>query len=165
MITLKKSSLSAMIEGEKTPIATVLDASGRIKYNEEDQSLEIIGGVNNEGGGVHEYSTEEKVVGKWVDGRNVYERTYIGDAYPSKRLDLGTISNFDGFISSDCSWKITDSAGTITYFAKKSEDNEHVIVNIGYESNNLFIAVDHAYWSYVKGFLINATVRYIKAGE
>lgn len=27
---------------------------------------------------LHEYSTEEKVVGKWIDGKPIYERTFIG---------------------------------------------------------------------------------------
>lgn len=26
---------------------------------------------------LHEYSTEEKIVGKWIDGKPIYEKTYI----------------------------------------------------------------------------------------
>ena len=26
---------------------------------------------------LHEYSTEEKVIGKWIDGKNVYEKTFV----------------------------------------------------------------------------------------
>lgn len=33
------------------------------------------GNVVDIGGGEHTYSTEEQVVGKWIDGRDVYEMT------------------------------------------------------------------------------------------
>lgn len=29
------------------------------------------------GGGQHEYSTSEQVVGKWIDGKSVYEKTIV----------------------------------------------------------------------------------------
>ena len=29
------------------------------------------------GGGGHNYSTQEQVVGTWIDGSTVYEKTYI----------------------------------------------------------------------------------------
>lgn len=30
------------------------------------------------GGNIHEYSTEEKIVGKWIDGKPIYEKTFTG---------------------------------------------------------------------------------------
>ena len=44
---------------------TNLQANDILKYN---------GSVWVNDDNLHEYSTEEKVVGKWIDGRNVYER-------------------------------------------------------------------------------------------
>lgn len=34
--------------------------------------------LNSSGGG-HVYSTEEQVVGKWIDGSDVYEKTFVDD--------------------------------------------------------------------------------------
>lgn len=44
---------------------TNLQANDVLKYN---------GSVWVNDDNLHEYSTEEKIVGKWIDGRNVYER-------------------------------------------------------------------------------------------
>ena len=32
------------------------------------------------GGGLHNYSTQEHIVGKWIDGSDVYEKSYAGTA-------------------------------------------------------------------------------------
>lgn len=46
---------------------------------------------------LHEYTTEEKVIGKWIDGKNLYEQTF------SMNLSVGTttkqISNIDKLIN------------------------------------------------------------------
>ena len=48
---------------------------------QDKQGLQFDGTNNkwvNGAGGMHEYSTNERIVGKWIDGRNVYEKTYYG---------------------------------------------------------------------------------------
>ena len=47
---------------------TDLQANDILKYN---------GSVWVNGDNLHEYSTEEKVVGKWIDGKPIYERVFI----------------------------------------------------------------------------------------
>lgn len=43
-------------------------------------------GIN---GGLHNYSTEEKVVGKWIDGKPLYEKTvYFGSGTLSNRASV-----------------------------------------------------------------------------
>ena len=46
-------------------------------YNNSDMPTAKIYGVKKSENILHEYSTEEKVVGKWIDGRNVYEKTFV----------------------------------------------------------------------------------------
>ena len=46
---------------------TDLQANDVLKYN---------GSVWVNGDDLHEYSTEEKVVGKWIDGKPIYERVF-----------------------------------------------------------------------------------------
>ena len=47
---------------------TDLQANDILKYN---------GSVWVNGDDLHEYSTEEKVVGKWIDGKPIYEKSYF----------------------------------------------------------------------------------------
>lgn len=63
------------------------------------------GGSQNK---LHVYSTEEKVVGKWTDGRNVYEKTFYSENIPAgsgNSTTIGTIDNSDKMISTVGSWK------------------------------------------------------------
>lgn len=58
-------------------------------------------GVKNIENSLHEYSTEEKVVGKWIDGKDIYEKVIQVDNFivgnneiPLENLD--TIINYSG---------------------------------------------------------------------
>lgn len=56
----------------------------------------------------HVYSTEEKVVGTWIDGKPIYEISYYATSIPassSASTILGTISNVDKMITINGSWK------------------------------------------------------------
>lgn len=55
------SALSEMTD----VIFTNLQENNILKYN---------GSVWVNGNDLHEYSTEEKVIGKWIDGKNIYEK-------------------------------------------------------------------------------------------
>ena len=72
----------------------------------------------------HEYSTEERVVGKWIDGKPIYEKTIsktnikYGD---SLSLDTG-VANMKNLISAD--WvvtgdlNITPSVDSVGYYIR-----------------------------------------------
>ena len=36
--------------------------------------------IENEASGLHNYSTEEQVIGTWIDGKPLYEKTYSGNS-------------------------------------------------------------------------------------
>lgn len=58
----------------------------------------------------HVYSTEEKVVGTWIDGKPIYEISYYITNIPASSATttiLGTISNVDKMITINGSWKWT----------------------------------------------------------
>lgn len=40
----------------------------------------------------HEYSTEEKVVGKWIDGKPLYEKTFTGLSQSIRSKDWNVIT-------------------------------------------------------------------------
>lgn len=48
----------------------------------------------------HEYSTEEKVVGKWIDGKPIYEKSYnVGSIARNTRAEVDSILSIDKIIS------------------------------------------------------------------
>ena len=77
-----------------------------------------------------EYSTEEKVVGTWIDGKPVYEITLTGATpvmCPSSRTelwfykdvfptDIETICNFNGYIKLEVSSKFPSDIGKDTCY-------------------------------------------------
>lgn len=68
---------------------------GKIYLN----NIEYAGGVG--GSSLHEYSTTEKVVGKWIDGSDVCERTiYIPSISISGSTTLTVESGFNDFLIS-----------------------------------------------------------------
>ena len=67
---------------------TNLQANDVLKYN---------GSVWVNGNDLHEYSTEEKVVGKWIDGKPIYEKVFEIGAKSSNYTF--TIKNLDKIIN------------------------------------------------------------------
>lgn len=82
--------------------------SGVIAYvNNDIKSLKA--DLQNASGGSSNYSTTEKVVGKWIDGRNIYEQTFdIDVTSASGNVRRVLVSGIDfcvdskGYISGDC---------------------------------------------------------------
>ena len=106
---------------------TDLQANNILKYN---------GSVWVNGDNLHEYSTEEKIVGKWLDGRNVYEKTLEitsftnGDSlvdHGIENIDVITSRVVDGYylvfgsvpIPTNCFYNT--SAYTTTYVENKEK--------------------------------------------
>ena len=112
---------------------TDLQANNILKYN---------GSVCINGNNLHEYSTEEKIVGKWIDSRNVYEKTLEitsftrGDLLVNhgiENIDVSTAIIVGGYylvfgrvpIPANCFYN--NSAYTTTYI----ENNEKIHLIIG----------------------------------
>lgn len=55
-----------------------------------------VNAVNNKFNEINTYSTEEKVVGKWIDGKPLYRKTIEGIVSKSdENIIIGTISNIE----------------------------------------------------------------------
>lgn len=60
---------------------SILDSMSAINSNTEEGKIAgalAVKELNNNLTSIETYSTDEKIVGKWVDGRNVYQKTYQG---------------------------------------------------------------------------------------
>lgn len=69
------------------------------KYNSTTQKWE---NANESGSEWHEYSTDEKVVGKWIDGKPLYERTAIF-------TNSSGISGEVNLMAIDSTWRLIDA--------------------------------------------------------
>lgn len=77
-------------------------------------------------GGLHEYSTEEQIVGKWIDGKPIYEKTYI--------LNNTTLSTGNNIFDTIENVKIINSNGRINNYSIPYADGGEYIMCI--QSNN-----------------------------
>ena len=89
---------------------------------------------------LHEYSTEEKVVGKWIDGKPIYEITYYNET-PVKShtyndfISTGIIlNNIDNIININ-STIIRDYGGKLCY-PIVYEDNHYKLIVRPHDINN-----------------------------
>lgn len=102
----------------------------------------------------HEYGTEEQIVGKWIDGKPIYEKTYI--------LNNTTLSTGNNIFDTIENVKIINSNGRINSYSIPYADGGEYIMCI--QSNN-----EIGLWSN-KGFYnqsanIILTIQYIKTTD
>lgn len=102
-----------------------------------------------------EYSTTEKVVGKWIDGSNVYERTiYIPSISISGSESLTVESNFNNFLISATGVYISPDEVTLYMIP---EGRIRVFVNASHELK--LEPINSGSFNGGKGYL---TIQYIK---
>ena len=110
---------------------TNLQANDVLKYNGSVW-------VNSEN--LHEYSTEEKVVGKWIDGKPIYEITYYNEtpiSSPTYNSFVSTgiiLNNIDNIININAT-VIRDYGGKLCY-PIVYEDNNYKLIVRPHDINN-----------------------------
>ena len=112
------------------------------------------------GNDLHEYSTEEKVVGKWIDGKPIYEKV-INSGY---LLNSGTISidvsslNIDSFIQLR-GMTFTDDKTQFRPITLGTSDNN--AIRIDFTNNNIRI-ITWNNWSAYNSFIV---IQYTKTTD
>lgn len=130
---------------------TNLQANNILKYN---------GSVWVNGNDLHEYSTEEKIVGKWIDGKPIYEKV-INSGY---LLNSGIISidvsslNIDSFIQLR-GMTFTDDKTQFRPITLGSSDNN--AIRIDFSNNNIRI-ITWSNWSAYNSFIV---IQYTKTTD
>lgn len=99
-----------------------------VKYFTEnaDSLAELIKASESEStGDYHEYSTEEKIVGKWIDGSTLYEKTYTSSTYYYTTavaiLDLSSLA-YDKITSLQVESELTIAGEGLMYFMPSSDN-------------------------------------------
>lgn len=130
---------------------TNLQANNILKYN---------GSVWVNDNDLHEYSTEEKVVGKWIDGKAIYEKV-INSGY---LMNSGTISinvsslNIDSFIQLR-GMTFTDDKTQFRPITLGTSDNN--AIRIDFANNNIRI-ITWSNWSAYNSFIV---IQYTKTTD
>ena len=120
---------------------TNLQANDVLKYNGSFW-------VNNDN--LHEYSTKEKIVGKWIDNKTIYERViyvnnFIIGNNEIKLENLDTIINYSGslIISGDKRVFPFIQNNTINKVIINDYNNTRIVVNTSFNCNNIYIIIQY----------------------
>ena len=110
----------------------------------------------------HHYSTDEQVVGTWIDGSTIYEKTIVEKniSYQTSSTDyiLDTISNVDEVV--EITGTITNSAKTIKHELPYINDtSKSTAVRFDVPSGNILLRSSDT-WSSLD---VIVTIRYTKS--
>lgn len=132
--------------GETLPVGSEIEFQGETtdipegwEYSEDDYNV---------------YSTDEKVVGTWIDGKPIYRKTYTGTAVSSGRVILDTIASLDTLVSykgwTESSynwiWGVPCSASTYENNIRFTKDDNTLQLSFGQNyssSNNFAVTVEY----------------------
>ena len=107
-------------------------------------------GINYDvvGGGTHQYSTEEQVVGKWIDGSPVYEKTFvINNPSTDNNTITHNISNLDMLISVSGFAKRADGYQQPFNFISNADDFKWNLLVLDFGSTDFVLQVGASYTS------------------
>lgn len=130
-----------------------------ILSSDEGKVLKVSNGLPTwqEGGGSDNYSTTEHVVGTWIDGRDVYEKTIYKDAIRGKGnfliVNYPTNSDIDFIAVQDISYIVNN-----TYI-----DGIGICLETGANAQGVFLDNNNAPSGFPTDFTnIYVTIRYVK---
>lgn len=98
------------------------------------------------------YSTDERVVGKWIDGSDVYEKTFTIDspvigqrAYPHNITNYGTTisANIIGITANRDIVNTSTINGSITIFALYGADATNVYIETGTQIQQINVTIKY----------------------
>lgn len=130
---------------------TNLQANDILKYN---------GNIWVNDDNLHEYSTEEKIIGKWIDGKPIYEKV-INSGYllnsGTKSIDVSSL-NIDSFIQLR-GMTFTDDKTQFRPITLGTSDNN--AIRLDFTNNNIRI-ITWSNWSAYNSFIV---IQYTKTTD
>lgn len=121
---------------------------------------------------LHVYSTTEKVVGKWIDGKDVYERTFSGTlSTTEKTVQLFSAGYVDmlisaiGYIKNTYGGYLYYIPIPISYMWNSTTGQAYVMTSSpnSTEPKGSDIVLQHGYSAQISGGKYHVTLRYTKA--
>lgn len=116
---------------------------------------------NGQGGLAHHYSTSETVVGTWIDGKPLYEKTITHTTNNVGGQELIDISSLNINRAYDMSATTENSNGSVmlNYFASSSD-----MFNVYLTNNNTKLSITH-FGSWTMEIPVTVTLRYTKTTD
>ena len=98
----------------------------------------------------HEYSTEEKVVGKWIDGKPIYEKVINVENFIIGNNEI-TLENLDTIINYSGSLIISGDKRVFPFIQNNTSskviindyNNTRIVVNSAFNCNNIYIIIQY----------------------
>ena len=116
---------------------------------DEEARADIVD-INNSLTQLETYSTSEVAIGKWIDGKTIYRRSFTGTCVQSTSLELATLSGIDKIISgygwstsfNNNSWAIPSGRtdGYLnTFYLTTNTKKLYLQFGAQYDSSNSFV--------------------------
>lgn len=127
--------------GDFFEVGNGTNASNRSNIVEVDStSLNVNGDIKRDGVGIDDYTTTERKIGKWIDGSDLYQRTFVVTGLVNMQTNkavLGTsgidIKAIDGYIE----WTLNGEPSPRTALNYSSGNNYYVVTQIAYTDINI----------------------------
>ena len=99
---------------------------------------------------LHEYSTEEKVLGKWIDGKPVYEKVIHVENFIIGNNEI-SLENLDTIINYSGSLIISGNKRVFPFIQNNTSskviindyNNKRIVVNSAFNCNTIYIAIQY----------------------
>lgn len=131
----------------------------QLSANEKQGIIEITDEAGN--GVYHEYSTTEQIVGKWVDGSTLYEKSYTVAQLPAVQDNV------------DISYNITNLGEVVSLSGIMINSTSHISIMLPYTVSSEYSVLLTAYETYIRigvnsdrsAFKAIVTIRYTKSSS
>ena len=117
---------------------------------QENDILKYNGSVWVNDDNFHEYSTEEKVVGKWIDGKPIYEKVINVENFIIGNNEI-SLENLDTIINYSGSLIISGNKRVFPFIQNNTSskviindyNNTRIVVNSAFNCNTIYIAIQY----------------------
>lgn len=108
----------------------------------------------------HEYSTEEKVIGKWIDGKPIYEKTLELNS-PSGNGTLADLSSYSIDTMINIRWLLYTSTGDIIY----GSSSYYQVIQVYFTTSSSLIKMDYNNASWATSRPMKVIIQYTKTTD
>jgi hypothetical protein len=151
--------VSIIVSSGITAFATIQVQANQINYNNTTVA-DALDGMYRINSFQTDYSTEEKVVGKWIDGKPIYQKTLTGTFTSSANQSIPHgIANFEQAIN--VFGYLESSSSNVDYNIPIGFYNGTQYFGVFFDSTNLQARIQTVYY----GRSYNITVQYTKTTD
>lgn len=95
---------------------------------------------------LHEYSTQEKVIGTWIDSKPIYEKTIFTNNSNTDLSELNIETVIDYYFSNTNRWYAPSNyygSSTDRYISYYDKDSKNIVISSGWGFINTYITIQY----------------------